>query len=325
MKNGTISVAMASCEGARHVREQLASIAAQTVLPDEVVVCDDCSTDGTAEVIRDFSRDAPFEVRLMVNESRLGITKNFEKAIGACRGDVIFLSDQDDVWYPGKVRETLACFGSSPRVGIVASDADIVDAALRPMGRRLWASLGFSPARQAQFRRGRNAGALLRGPVLTGATMAFRSEYRDLVLPIPEVWGHDGWIGLLIMSVAEGGIVDHPLIAYRQHSGNQVGFDLERKKKKKKQARRGKPFDALYDERVAQCVAWRERLREKEAWQAPDWVIRELTLRLLHLQARKGLPQNRLGRLPIAVRELWRGRYHRYAQGLKSFANDLLR
>lgn len=139
-----ISVAMATYEGGRFINDQLSSIAAQTVLPHEVVIFDDGSTDNTVDIVRGFASSAPFEVRFVVNERRLGITRNFESAIYACKGGIVFLCDQDDVWYPEKVEKTLACFRRSEAVGVVCSDADV---STRPCGRSarysgsLWVSV----------------------------------------------------------------------------------------------------------------------------------------------------------------------------------------
>src|SRR5882724_11959920 len=98
MKGQRISVAMCTYNGAGFLSEQLESIAAQTRLPDELVICDDRSTDESVEIVRNFARHTPFSVRLEMNEENLGSTKNFEKSIGLCQGEIIALADQDDVW-----------------------------------------------------------------------------------------------------------------------------------------------------------------------------------------------------------------------------------
>src|SRR5437588_7313199 len=103
MSDERISIAMCTYNGARFLREQLDSFAAQSRLPDEVVICDDGSTDGTADIVRTFASGAPFPVHFHVNEPRLGITRNFERAAGLCTGSIIFFSDQDDVWLPDKL------------------------------------------------------------------------------------------------------------------------------------------------------------------------------------------------------------------------------
>ncbi|MCA1556539.1 MAG: glycosyltransferase, partial [Acidobacteria bacterium] len=88
-KTVKFSIALCTYNGARYLPAQLDSIAAQTLLPDELVICDDCSTDETRDVITSFAARAPFAVRLYVNEVNLGSTKNFEQAISLCTGDII--------------------------------------------------------------------------------------------------------------------------------------------------------------------------------------------------------------------------------------------
>ena len=93
----TISVALCTYNGAQHLPAQLASIAGQTRQPDELLVCDDVSDDFTIEVIESFAHNVPFPVRVFINNEKLGAIKNFEKAVSLCTGDILFLSDQDDV------------------------------------------------------------------------------------------------------------------------------------------------------------------------------------------------------------------------------------
>ena len=98
-----ISIAMTTYNSERFVAEQLESFVRQERLPDELVVSDDASVDSTVEVVRGFAARAPFPVRLFVNQQHLGLTKNFERAIAESTGDIIFLSDADDSWYPHKI------------------------------------------------------------------------------------------------------------------------------------------------------------------------------------------------------------------------------
>src|SRR5688572_3171861 len=98
-----LSVALCSYNGARFIHDQLSSIARQSRLPDELVICDDRSSDNTIAIIEKFAVDAPFPVRSHVNPTNLGSTKNFELAISRCCGDFIALSDQDDIWHQDKL------------------------------------------------------------------------------------------------------------------------------------------------------------------------------------------------------------------------------
>src|SRR5690349_15385572 len=102
-----ISVAMATYNGAPFLPEQLQSLAAQTLPPFELVVCDDGSTDRTIQILREFATSAPFPVRIHENSERLGFGDNFLKAAALCQGDWIAFCDQDDIWLPHKL-ETVA-------------------------------------------------------------------------------------------------------------------------------------------------------------------------------------------------------------------------
>src|ERR1700761_5047601 len=122
-----ISVALCTYNGGRFLPEQLASIQQQSVPPFELVVCDDRSTDDTVPTLRQFAAAAPFPVRIFCNEQNLGFIANFQRAIELCRGDLIALSDQDDVWYPKRLERTQGAFAAHPQVGLLFSDADIID------------------------------------------------------------------------------------------------------------------------------------------------------------------------------------------------------
>src|SRR5258708_997920 len=133
-----ISVAMCTYNGVRFLPEQLESIAAQTRLPDELVVCDDRSTDESVEIIRQFAHRAPFAVRLEINANNRGVTKNFQKAIELCQGDVIALADQDDVWKAQKLQRIVEALEKSPQCILVFSDGECIDGAGLELGFTLW-------------------------------------------------------------------------------------------------------------------------------------------------------------------------------------------
>src|SRR5919206_2408378 len=195
----SFSVAMCTYNGARFTGAQLASVAAQTRPPDELVVCDDRSTDETVRVVEEFAAAAPFPVRLHVNERNLGSTKNFERAVSLCEGGLIALSDQDDEWLPGKLARLEAEFAREPSALVVFSDAAIVDEESRPTGRGLWESVGVGREELSRLEAGRGLGDLLRGSTVTGATMALRAGLRPPALPFPTDLPliHDAWVSLL--------------------------------------------------------------------------------------------------------------------------------
>ena len=322
MERCRLSVAMCTYNGARFLAEQLESMAAQTRLPDELVVCDDCSTDGSVEILKSFARHSPFAVRLEINENNLGSTKNFEKAIGTCQGEVIALADQDDIWYSNKLERIAAVFADRASVGVVFSDAEIVDENRVALGYRLWRSVGFSPARRKDLSNGRGTQVLLNHNVVTGATMAFRSKFKDLVLPIPENCVHDGWIALLISVFADLALIHEPLVRYRKHAAQQIG-----------------PLDHSISERIArtkrtgadgyfalaqQYGSARERLFAAGDDPRIQAVIPQFEMKIKHLKTRAQMVTPRLSRLPRICEELLSRRYHRYSGGWESAARDFL-
>ncbi|MFO7997342.1 MAG: glycosyltransferase family 2 protein, partial [Dehalococcoidia bacterium] len=219
-----VSIAMCTYNGEAHLREQLVSFSKQKQQPDELVACDDGSTDNTLGILEQFGKEAPFPVKVYRNQERLGPTKNFEKAISLCSGDFIFLSDQDDVWMPQKVNRLVEALNNNPGAGYVFSDALVVDEALRPMEYTMWRGMKFTPRERRRFRRDKQLDVLLKHNVVTGAMMAFRAELRNLIVPIPAESIHDEWIALLGSSVGMYGIpIEEPLIQYRQHSQQLLG------------------------------------------------------------------------------------------------------
>ena len=122
---------MATYNGARHVAEQLASLASQTVLPYELVVTDDASTDATPDIVAAFAASAPFPVRLIKNAEQLGYRANFMKAAGLCQADLVAFSDQDDVWLPRKLEAVNATFENSDTL-LTYHDATVVTEKLEP-------------------------------------------------------------------------------------------------------------------------------------------------------------------------------------------------
>src|SRR6185312_6130970 len=133
----------------------------QTRVPDELVICDDASTDESMEIARAFSRRAAFPVRLQRNSENLGSSKNFERAIQLCGGNVIALADQDDVWYSEKLERIESLFLSNSSAGLALSNANVIDENGSPLGYGLWDSIGFSAVRQKTVTKGSGAKVLL--------------------------------------------------------------------------------------------------------------------------------------------------------------------
>lgn len=316
-----ISVALCTYNGERFLKQQLQSIAAQERQPDELVICDDCSADNTVRIAERFASTAPFLVKVYRNAQNFGSTKNFEKAIRLCDGDVIALSDQDDVWRRDKLSIMEHTFSERQNVGLVFADAEVVDAELRLNGYRLWEAISFTPNEQKQVAAGHPSRVLLKHNVVTGAVMAFRSAFKDLILPIPESWVHDGWIALLISFIADLAPISQPLIMYRQHGSNQIGAKkvslssrvFRRNDQRGFRLRQQQLEDVLARIEDSCTVDVRSRAREM------------LRSAISHYSVRATLcGRRRVRRVGTVVQELINLNYFRYSSGLLSAIKDFL-
>ena len=198
-----ISVCMTTYNGERYVAEQVRSILASPLV-GELLVSDDGSTDRTLEILSGID-----DSRLRLLEGpRRGLVRNFESVLALARGEYIFLSDQDDVWLPGKV-ETL--LGYLKRADLVVSDCAVVDSQLTTLQPSFFAARGSG--------RGlwRN---LLRNSYI-GCCMAFRRELLAYALPFPaETPMHDWWLGLVAEMFGRTAFAPEPLTLYRRHGSN---------------------------------------------------------------------------------------------------------
>ena len=226
-----ISVAMCTYNGALHLPEQLKSFLQQQRPPDEIVICDDGSSDGTIELLESFSRAAPFAVRLHRNSENLGFSRNFLQAIALCTGDIIALSDQDDVWYPYKLLRLEASFVSHPEVAGVFSDGDLIGPDSQRLPGTLWESFRFLAEDQRRIAAGDAVPVLLQRNVVTGMAFAFRSSWRPVFDHMPDHWPHDFWMALMLG--AEGLLLPCPerLVSYRVHNHQQIGVPITRDEK----------------------------------------------------------------------------------------------
>ena len=325
-----ISIAMCTYNGAEFLPAQLQSILDQTRPPDEIVICDDGSTDGTRSMLEKFSAESSIPINLQFNSQNLGSVKNFEQAISLCTGDVIALSDQDDVWRTDKLEVFETVLNKSPAAGIVFSDAAIVDEDLKPLNRRMWDEVDFDAHKRKLIKTGRALEVLITGWTVTGATMAFRSPFVKLSLPIPDEIAmiHDGWIALTIAAVADVVAIDEPLIQYRQHAQQQIGAPT--RKETAPELRGIQSIETAFHRRNSSTDLQKilEALEARLLAHANGFDTRKalsfVSDYAFHLNVRAKLPQRRLNRVPSILRELLSLRYHEYANGFKSAAKDLV-
>jgi glycosyltransferase involved in cell wall biosynthesis len=209
-----ISVCMATHNGEQFVGLQLRSILDQLEQGDEIVVVDDASRDGT---IAEIARLQDSRILLTENKTNSGVLRAFESALVRANGDIIFLSDQDDIWLPDKVKVVMNAFYQDPDLMLIASDAALID----DLGNRIGDSYYAT--------RGRFHADLWRNLIVCrflGCTMAFRSDLARLSLPFPRATQvhHDIWLGC-VNAIMGGKILylKEPLVEYRRHSTNFTG------------------------------------------------------------------------------------------------------
>lgn len=326
-----VSVAMCTYNGAAFVEAQLESILRQTRCPDEVILSDDGSTDATIEIANKVAAKYPGKIQIVNNRRPRGSCGNFENAIGIASGDIIFLADFDDVWFPDKISTTIEAFARNADVVLVYSDAVLTDRELNPTGTM------FDRRKAANLRKPPNLRELSRGVAFNGPVIAFHSRLKPFVIPISPLsmqWAHDHWIGFIAYAVGEIAVIDRPLVYYRRHGENEGG-DAEldggllyqwRVVKKKHSGSKA------YGEKRRGWEDMVSRLREIKEGQFPlsqpsklDALLR-LSERCLNFASARQSQKARspLARAPGALRLLMSGDYHRYARGFKTFIQDLI-
>lgn len=209
-----VSVALATYNGAFFLTEQLQSLVDQTHLPTQVILCDDGSTDDTLQIATRFSTELP--LRIIRNGKSLGVVENFKKAVSLCTGEYIALCDQDDVWYPDKLEQSVAMLASidGDVPALIYSDLEVVDKELNTVASSFWQLTARKPS-DIDFVK------LLLGNVVTGCTVMMNQTMAIEMQRMPEgVEMHDFWLALIAYGIGHCAYIDKPTIKYRQHGSN---------------------------------------------------------------------------------------------------------
>lgn len=313
------SVALCTFNGARFLAEQLDSIVMQSRIPDEIVLYDDASEDGTVDIARSYQEKLP--IQIVVNRQRQGTTRNFSNAIAACTGDIIFLCDQDDIWDAGKVERISACFCRPDRPGMVFSDAILIDQHSRPTGGSLWKTNRFFPRKRERFEQGNAFAHLLRSNIVTGATAAFRREFNKVILPIPQSWIHDYWIATVIASLAPIYSQPAPLTRYRIHSAQQIGLHKNSLSKVMALLAKAKNLSVEYEK----YLTLQARIAVSRAdLIAPTESVMILNQKLNHIGRRNQIAKDGSSKLATLVGEVFNGNYSRFSYGWVDVLSDVL-
>lgn len=204
------SVAMAVRNSENFISEQLDSIIPQLKKGDEIVVSIDPSTDKTAEIVEEYSKNYPFFT--VLSGDGTGLVNNFQNALKNCSNEIIFLADHDDVWVKNKAQCVLSCFKEETMV--VLHDAKICDGKLNVTNQ------SFMDHRNSKEGFWNN---LMRNSFI-GCCMAFRKELLQCALPFPDnLPMHDQWIGLCGYKKGKVKFLKEPLLLYRRHGENMSG------------------------------------------------------------------------------------------------------
>ncbi|MBR2043819.1 MAG: glycosyltransferase family 2 protein [Clostridia bacterium] len=224
-----ISVAMATYNGMRFIEKQLDSIREQFLLPDEVIICDDCSTDGTADFINEYiERYSLFGWKLFRNSENLGFKRNFLLALSKTQGDIVFLCDQDDLWQRDKTEKMSRIMEQNSGIFALSSSFTFInenDTEINKSGEALnhgliniknaKSSLISVPLRVA-----------MHSNISPGCTAVVRKELINLFCEKSDsVLPHDWEIN--IVAAAKQGLyfLNQSLSFYRIHSSNALGLD----------------------------------------------------------------------------------------------------
>lgn len=227
MKRGPISVVMASFNGEKFIQEQIQSILDQSLLPLEIIICDDNSSDKTVEIIKSINNPI---IKLFVNNESLGVVANFKKAVSFANPEnMIAFADQDDIWLPNKI-ETLYIeileINNEQYPTLVYSDLSLINEKREIINPSFWNQLHHDEHEHC-------IETLLFGNFITGLSILMNKKMREHFLMKPDdIILHDVWLAFIAFSIGKVRRISVPLALYRQHTNN-VNYNSRSKKRSK--------------------------------------------------------------------------------------------
>jgi len=215
-----LSIALPTYNGERYLAEQLHSILTQTRQPDEIVIYDDNSTDETTTIAREFKAEHSECIRVYEADENLGVAGNFERAISACTGDLIALSDQDDRWHEAKLKKQIARLKATDARLVTHNSRYLRDGELSEQ--TLWDDVPCDPA-QVTDDPVATLRILFRQNFVQGATMMFDKEIKKHILPIPDSFLYDHWITLVAALTTQIETLERSYLYHRIHESQAHG------------------------------------------------------------------------------------------------------
>ena len=223
-----ISVALCTYNGGKYIREQLESILCQTEPVGEIIICDDGRTDDTIPTIQQISTKNAGIIKLVKNPTQLGVCANFMQALSLCKGDIVFLSDQDDVWYTNKVEVMSRYLMTHPKIDLVFSDAKFMGGHLD--GLRMTENLSFPQENKKMFSAGLCFELSLFQVFVLGSSMAIRKKLLDRIpLHCPPIPSHDYYLQYEASKQDVIAYLNTPLYHYRMHHEQSSGAGIKQR------------------------------------------------------------------------------------------------
>jgi len=321
-----ISLVLCTYNGARFLPAQLDSLLTQTRLPDEIIICDDASSDNSMALLDAFAarmRTHSVHVHLHQHPENQGFVHNFSGALCRTSGDIVFLCDQDDVWHADKIARMAAEFAQRPDLELLHTDARLIDAQGHVLDYTLFDALELSAAEREAEHAGQAFDVLLNRNTVTGATAAFRQRLIARALPVPDGWIHDEWLAICASLDGSVDLLEWPSIDYRQHENNQIGIRLyspwERLTRRKLSKRE-------HMQRIASRLQSLLQHQQEAAISSPLTAQRmdNIRARAAHAHFRGHLPASLWPRIRGVWAETWNGHYWRYSGGIRSIISDLI-
>lgn len=268
------SVVLCTYNGAQYIVEQLQSIIEQTIKPNQIVISDDHSTDNTMEIIKQFidtNREQKIEFVLTDNppENR-GVTGNFENGIKHANGEIIFLSDQDDVWHKEKIASVMSVFNSHEDANVVVHNAQFLKKSTEGFDVENLFFYGLQSKAIGDYLNKDNVKKLLRSdflnlvlqtPLINGMCMAIKNDYAHSIMPFPKKSIHDHWIAVCAIADDSLYAVNQCLAYYRIHDKNVCGI-AEVNIKRKSFVSKMKEYDVNSQKSIQERFFWSRRVLE---------------------------------------------------------------
>ena len=212
-----VSIALCTYNGEAYLREQLESIVNQSYSQLELIAIDDCSTDNTLSILKEYEANYPF-IQVFKNPENLGYIRNFEKALRLCSGEFIALSDQDDIWDLHKIEKQIKAIGNHL---MIYHDSEFIDENGQLLNKKMSDIMNLY--------RGDQPEAFLFFNCISGHSVFMKKALRDELLPFPNAYYHDWWMGYVATNLGSIDCIDEPLVKYRQHQTADTNI-LKRKR-----------------------------------------------------------------------------------------------